>query len=131
MGGKNAQNEEVRYNLKDQHTLRMGAEFNLNANFSLRAGYNYSTAPFRKDAYKEMYNMPVTSTSTEYLNRFDREAVTIGAGYRGEIFYFDMAYVMQTQSADFYPFADPEYYNPAAKIEFTDHTVTATIGMKF
>ena len=131
LGGKNAQNEEVRYNLKDQHTLRMGAEFNLNANFSLRAGYNYSTAPFRKDAYKEMYNMPVTSTSTEYLNRFDREAVTIGAGYRGEIFYFDMAYVMQTQSADFYPFADPEYYNPAAKIEFTDHTVTATIGMKF
>ena len=109
----------------------MGAEFNLNANFSLRAGYNYSTAPFKNSAYKYMYNMPVTSTSTEYLNRFDREAVTIGAGYRGKIFYFDMAYVLQTQSADFYPFADPEHYNPATKVEFTDHTVTATIGMKF
>ena len=80
---------------------------------------------------KEMYNMPVTSTSTEYLNKFDREAVTLGAGYRGKVFYFDMAYVLQTQEADFYPFADPEYYNPPAEVVFTDHTVIATFGMKF
>lgn len=131
LGGKNAQNEEIKYNLKEQHTVRLGAEFNLNKNFSLRAGYNYSTAPFRKDAYKSMYNMPVTSTSTEYINRFDREAVSLGAGYRGKMFYFDMAYVLQTQEADFYPFADPEYYNPAAEVEFTDHTITATLGIKF
>ena len=75
--------------------------------------------------------MPVTSTSTEYINRFDREAVSLGAGYRGKMFYFDMAYVLQTQEADFYPFADPEYYNSAAEVEFTDHTITATLGIKF
>lgn len=131
LGGKDAQNEEIKCNLKEQHTVRLGAEFNLNSNISLRAGYNYSTAPFRKSAYKYMYNMPVTSTSTEYLNRYDREAVTLGAGYRGKIFYFDMAYVLQTQDADFYPFADPEWYNPAAKVEFTNHTITATLGMRF
>lgn len=130
-GGHDAQNEEIKYNLKEQHTVRLGAEFNIDSNFSLRAGYNFSTAPFRKDAYKEMYNMPVTSTSTEYLNKFDREAVTLGAGYRGKVFYFDMAYVLQTQEADFYPFADPEYYNSGAEVEFTNHTVTATLGMKF
>ena len=128
LDNNNPQNEEIECNLKGQHTVRIGAEFNLNSNVSLRAGYNYATAPFNKDAYKYMYNMPVTSTSTEYMNRFDREAVTLGAGYRGKMFYCDMAYVFQTQEADFYPFADPD---PAAEVKFANHTITATVGVKF
>ncbi len=130
-GSKYAQNEEIKYNLKEQHSLRVGAEFNLGGGISLRGGYCYSSAPFRSDAYKEMMNMPVTATSTDYNNRFSKEAVTFGAGYRGKVFYFDMAYVYDTQEADFYPYYDREYVNPAAKMEYSNHTLTATLGIKF
>ena len=47
------------------------------------------------------------------------------------IFYFDMAYVYDTQEADFYPYYDREYVNPAAKMEYSNHTLTATLGIKF
>lgn len=130
-GSRNAQNEEIKYNLKEQHSLRVGAEFNLGGGISLRGGYSYSSAPFRTSAYKEMLNMPVTATSTDYNNRYSKEAVTIGGGYRGEVFYFDMAYVFDTQESDFYPYYDKEIINPAARMEYSNHTLTATVGLKF
>ena len=130
-GSKGAQNEEIKYNLAKQHSVRVGAEFNLGGGVSLRGGYCYSTAPFKADAYKEMMNMPVTLTSTDYNNRFDKESVTVGAGYRSKMFYFDIAYVFDTQKADFYTYYDREYINPAAKMEYSNHTLTATLGIKF
>ncbi len=130
-GDKHAQNEEIECNMKGQHILRAGVEVNLGSGLALRGGYNYSTAPFRKNAYKEMLNMPVTSASTEYNNRYSKEAVTIGGGYKGKTFYFDVAYVYDTQEADFYPYFDPYKVNPAAEMEYSNHTITATFGMRF
>lgn len=126
-----AQNEEIACNLKEQHTVRVGVEYNVDNNFSLRAGYNYASAPFRKGAYKEMLNMPVSSTSTEYTNLFDKHTITFGTGFRGKYFYFDLAYVFQTRNADFYPYFDPEVPNPAAKVNYDNHSVMATMGFKF
>jgi hypothetical protein len=124
-------NEEISCNMDRQHTVRAGAEFNLGGGFSLRGGYSYSTAPMKRSGFKEMMNMPVTSTSTEFENRYDKETVTAGIGYRGKMLYFDMAYVLQTQKSDFYPYCDVEEFNPAATVDYTTHALTATFGMRF
>lgn len=124
-------NEEISCNMDRQHTVRAGAEFNLGGGFSLRGGYSYSTAPMKRSGFKEMMNMPVTSTSTEFENRYDKETVTAGLGYRGKMLYFDMAYVLQTQKSDFYPYCDVEEFNPAATVDYTTHALTATFGMRF
>ena len=42
-----------------------------------------------------------------------------------------MAYVFETQNSDFYTYYDREYINPAAKMEYSTHTLTATLGVKF
>ena len=131
LGSAKGQNEEIACNLKEQHTVRIGAEVNLGDGITLRGGYLYSTSPFKTDAYKEMLNMQVTETATDYNNRYSKEAVTLGGGYRGKTFYFDMAYVFDTQESDFYPYFDPQEPNPAAKMEYSNHTVTATLGMRF
>lgn len=131
IGSRNNLNEEIECNMDEQHTVRVGAECNLGSGFSLRGGYVYSSAPMKTTAFKEMMNMPVTSTSTEFENRYDKEMVTLGLGYRGKIWYFDMAYALQIQKSDFYPYCDPDVMNPAAKVDYTDHSVTATLGMKF
>ena len=87
-----AQNEEISYNLKSQHTMRFGAEVSL-GKFAFRAGYNYISSPFRADAFKFMDNAAVTDTSTEFINRFDKNIATCGIGYAGEMLYFDVAYM--------------------------------------
>lgn len=124
------QNNEIERNLEAQHTFRIGAEYNL-GNYFIRTGYNYQTAPFKEEAYKNIADASVTDTSTEYMNKFEKNVVTLGAGYRYKGFYFDVAYMLQTQKADFYPFYDEDYINPAAEVKNTDHSVIATIGMRF
>lgn len=125
-----AQNEEISYNMKAQHTARIGAELNVDG-FAVRLGYNYITAPFASDAYKELANASVIETSTDYMNRFDKNIVTAGLGFRGEHFYFDLAYMMEQQESEFYPFYDYDYPNPGALVSKIDHSVVATLGVRF
>lgn len=125
-----AQNEEIKCNMRAQHIARVGAELNVKS-FALRAGYNYITSPFKSDAYKELMNASVVETSTEYMNRFAKDIITCGLGYRGEAYYFDLAYMLERQKGEFYPFYDMEYPNPGALVKMTNHTVTATLGVRF
>ena len=115
--------------MKGVHTLRVGAEMLLNKNLSMRFGYNYITAPFEKDAAKFMLsNM---DTNTEYLNRFDTQNITIGAGFRSGLFYVDAAYLLSMQKADFVPYYDAEIVNPAAAVTDTKHKFMLSLGMRF
>ena len=125
-----AQNEEISYNLKAQHTIRLGAELSL-GKFALRAGYNYITSPFYKDAYKCIDNATIVDTSTEYMNRFGKNVFTFGGGYAGKYLYFDIAYMCQKQNSDFYPFYDMDYINPAATVSTVKQSIMAGIGIRF
>ena len=124
-----AQNEEIQYNLKAQHTVRVGAEINADG-FAVRAGYNYITAPFATDAYKYIYNSSVADTSTEYMNRFGKNVVTAGFGWRDEILYFDLAYKLELQKMEFYPFYDMDVVNPGATVNYMNHSIIATLGIR-
>lgn len=136
-----AQNEEVSYNLKAQHTVRLGAEFSLNklmkgAGFdkvssSVRVGYNFISSPFKNDAYKCMDNAVLVDTSTEFMNKYSKNVFTAGFGVVVKSFYFDLAYMYQTQKSDFYPFYDMDFVNPAAKVKTTEHTIMAGVGIRF
>lgn len=136
-----AQNEEVSYNLKAQHTVRLGAEFSLNklmkgAGFdkvssSVRVGYNFISSPFKNDAYKCMDNAVLVDTSTEFMNKYSKNVYTAGLGMVVKSFYFDLAYMYQTQKSDFYPFYDMDFVNPAAKVKTTGHTIMAGVGIRF
>ena len=125
-----AQNEEINYNMQSQHIARIGAELNVDG-FAVRLGYNYISAPFKTDAYKDLMNASVVETSTEYMNRYEKDVLTCGLGYHGEIFYFDMAYKLEMQKADFYPYYDAEVPNPGAQVNLFNHTALATVGMRF
>ena len=127
-----AQNEEISYNLKSQHTVRFGAELSL-GKFAFRAGYNYISSPFRANAFKFMDNAAITDTSTEFINRFDKNIVTCGIGYAGKLMYFDVAYMSQIQSADFSAYYDIDLMCPApvAKVKNVSHSIVAGIGFRF
>lgn len=124
-----AQNEEFECNMKGQHTVRVGAEINADG-FAVRAGYNYITAPFANDAFKYMYNASATETSTDYMNRFGKNIVTVGLGWRDTLFYLDFAYKLELQKAEFYPFYDFDCPNPGASVNSINHSVVATVGVR-
>ncbi len=125
-----AQNEEISYNLKAQHKVRIGAEVPLKK-FALRAGYNYISSPFTADAYKCMSNATVVDTSTEYMNKYSKNVFTFGLGYTSKLLYIDFAYMCQKQKSDFYPFYDEDYVNPSAAVSTTSHSIVAAVGIRF
>lgn len=123
------QNEEIAYNLKKQHTVRLGAEYLL-GKYAFRAGYNYISSPFNTDAYKCIDNTTISETSTEYMNKYSKNVVTLGAGYTNKFCYFDVAYMYQTQKADFYPYDDGNMI-PVTTVTTAGHSMMASIGFCF
>ncbi|WP_294476064.1 OmpP1/FadL family transporter [uncultured Bacteroides sp.] len=128
---------QIKTGLKGVHTLRVGAEFKLAPEFSFRLGYNYVTAAMYDDTFKRIA-MNSISTSTEFSNLKATNNYTVGLGYKGSVFYADLAYQLHTYKEDFYPF-----YNEvgaqfetivvpnATKVTNTRSQVLLTLGMRF
>lgn len=119
---------EAKNFLKGVHTARIGIEAKLVPSFSVRAGYNFSSASIDKAAYK---NIPVTSTrtDTEFENPGSINNFTLGMGYRGRLFYADLAYQYSMHKSDFYPFNLVEL--PATKVDNNRQQVVMTLGVRF
>lgn len=129
--------------MKGVSTIRLGAEYKVIPQFALRAGYNYSTAIFNGDAYKDL---PIHSiqTDTDFANTKALSNYTLGIGYRGSMFYADLAYKFSSYKEDFYPFVEMERVMEdgieyralgslpnVTKVKNTRSQVLLTLGIRF
>ena len=118
--------------LKGVSTIRLGAEYKVIPQFALRAGYNYQSSIFKDDAFK---NLPLNSiqTDTDFVNSESLSNYTLGIGYRGSMFYADLAYKYTTYDAKFYPFDtfDGNSLVQATKVTNTRSQVLLTLGIRF
>lgn len=120
-------------------TFRVGAEVRLAPGLYGRVGYNYVSAPFKKDAYlNTMTNSDAYhySMNTDYVNLGDINRVTAGLGYKGKHFYGDVAYQYQKQTGEVTPFRATDLNTGAPltasrNVDFKRHNVMLTLGCKF
>lgn len=133
--------ENTKEALNGVHTLKIGAEYKVTPQFALRAGYNFVSAMYNKDGYRDgALNSPGTyySSTTDYTNWKATDRVTLGAGYSFGSFGVDVAYQFTTQKGEFYPFmsyyGDTEADNCvgyAVDVKNNRHQVVATLSYKF
>lgn len=128
------ENNEVDLCLKAVNTLRLGAEFKPTDSFSIRAGYNYSSAAYKDDAIKALpYNS--INTDTDFTNHKSMNTFTVGVGYRASSFYADVAYKYNMYKSDFFPFyneIDNSIVTPqATKLDNSRSQVMLTLGVRF
>lgn len=119
--------------MKGVSTLRLGAEYKPIPAFSLRAGYNYSTAAYKENAIKALPSNSI-NTDTDFANSKSMNTFTLGIGYRFSSFYADLAYKFDTYKSDFYPFyndIDGPVTPPATEVTNTRSKVLLTLGMRF
>lgn len=137
------ENDWINEDLKGVHTVRVGAEVKLIPEFSLRAGYNYSSASFEESAYKWLYPN-TTRTDAEYENMLARSTFTVGMGFRTGQLYMDAAFQYVHQKSEFYPFDSQFSYEdamaaypsadgllPATKLDNERSQVLLTVGYRF
>ena len=143
-------NEAADKYLKSTHTVHVGMEAKLTPRFSFRAGYNYMTSPIKDNSVRYVPSLPtntadqiiyeVTRTDPEYHNLKARNTLTLGLGYRGNLFYCDVAYKYDFYKSDFYMFDDYRFsadgnsiveHNQPAKVNHDRHQLLFTLGVNF
>ena len=98
---------EINNYMNDTHTVRLGLEYLASRHVSFRVGYNYVSAPYKKEAYLNLFTDSPTyryAMNTDYINYGATQRFTLGVGVRGSNFYADAAYQYQTQGADVYAY---------------------------
>ena len=122
------QNQFIKDNLKAQHTFKVGLEVKPTSAFSIRAGYNYISAPMKKDAFRIIaYNSPFTET--DFTNWQATNRFTFGMGYRYKGGYIDLAYQYSAQKGDFYAFDEVDL--KPTEIENNRSQLLCTFGFRF
>lgn len=121
-------NDHTRDNLMGQHTFRVGLEKMFLGNVYARLGYNYATGGYKSDAWK-MIPINSVQTNTDYKNILNTSAFSGGLGFRGDVFYADLAVVYSSCKADFYPFENTNL--KASPLTRNTLKGLATLGFRF
>ena len=137
-----AMKQNIKNSLKGVHTVKLGMEFKPEKSFAVRLGYNYQSAMYNKNGFKdgslESYGTYYAST-TDYTNWKDTHRFTAGVGYNYGKFSFDLAYQYSQTNGDFYPFmsyvdnSEPKFDNvcDAVKVSNKRNQLLFTVGYKF
>lgn len=128
---------DVKTYYKGTNILRVGAEYRVTPQFSLRAGYVYESSPVKQEVADDQVVVWTAGTVPYYnLDRTTRY-ITAGLGYRFGAFYADLAYVNKHRESTYHAFS-PIIENgavlqgsPSASIVSNDNHVVLTLGYRF
>jgi len=128
--------DHVKTYFKPSHIIRVGGEYRLNPNWSLRAGYSYKTTQVEDGVDKYEYNIATVGTNPTYQYDNTVQHITCGLGYHHKSFYADMAYVHQIRNSvynAFSPYEDELGYVPnvSADVKDNNNRLSLTLGMRF
>jgi long-subunit fatty acid transport protein len=129
--------DRVKEYFKPSHIIRLGAEYRVSPNWSLRAGYSYKTSQVKKDV--DDYNLNIVTVGTNPAYQYDNtvQNITCGVGYRHKAFYADMAYVHKIRNSVYNAFSPVViddrhgFDNVSADVKDNNDRISLTLGMRF
>lgn len=120
------------------HIIRLGAEYRVSKQFSVRAGFAYESTPTSatvREGRDMVYTSNPDDTGTNPAYTLDNQAVyyTAGLGWHHNGFYADAAYVHKYRSSTYHPFTPNTYTaDPASsKVEMSSNNIVISVGYKF
>ena len=128
--------DNVKAYFKPSHIVRLGAEYRVTPNWSLRAGYSIKTSQVEKGVDKYDYNISTVGTNPAYQYDNTVHHITGGVGYRYKSFYTDLAYVHKIRNSvynAFSPINDQYGYEPnvSADVKDNNNRISLTLGVRF
>ena len=124
--------EDIDNYYEDSHILRVGGEYRVTPQFSLRAGYSYQSSPADDDAISNKEYIYTSGTNLAYIFDKSTQYMTAGLGYRFKAFYVDLAYVHKMRESIYRPFTSFEgNQSPSALITDHNNQVIMSLGVKF
>ena len=116
-------------------TLRIGAEYRVTPQFSVRAGYSYVSSPVKNEVADNQETIYTVGTRPQYSVDRSTQYITCGLGYKYQKFYIDAAYVYKHRTSDFHAFtpdpSTPSIPSPEARISDNNSQIVLSMGFKF
>ncbi len=114
------------------NVIRIGGEYRITPQFSVRAGYSYKSSPAKSEAVDNEEYIYTVGTNPAYIFDDTTQYVTAGLGYRYKGFYVDMAYVYKNRESTWYAFTKfDNHETPKAKISDKNNSLVFSLGYKF
>ncbi len=120
-------NKDIETYYQSTHAIRIGAEFRVTPQFSVRAGYSFVSSPVRSKAKNGGVDIYTAGTNPSYTFDNTTNYVTCGLGYRIKKFYADIAYVYKHLSSDYHAFSG----GPKAKLTHDNNQIVLSAGFRF
>ena len=139
-------NSHAKRTLNGVATVKLGMEYKLLPQVAVRAGYNYVSPAYKKDAFKDgTLNSEGSyySSAADYTNWKATNRITLGVGFIGKQWSADLAYQYSATNGEFYPFTnglttvDPATKKPvtneasAVSVSNKRHQMLFTVGYRF
>lgn len=125
-------NDDIKNYYKATNILRAGIEYRVTRNFSLRAGYSYTSTNVKDEAANGNIEVFTSGTNPAYVFDKDANAVSLGLGYRYQAFYIDAAYVYRKQTSTYHAYTDyADVMAPTARLTRTTNDIVLSLGFKF
>lgn len=129
-------NQNVKEYFQNTNTLRLGAEFRITPQLSVRAGYSYVSSPVKEKMNHEM--VATAGTIPNYRLDNTTNYATVGLGYKIQKFYVDLAYVYKHMNSEYHAFS-PWYddytseYIPTqtSSLSLNNSQIVLSAGFKF
>ncbi len=130
----NYENEDINGMLQNARTIKIGGEYRLTENFSLRAGFA-NTSGITNSNVAKILDVKTVRTDPEYFAHNSTNYATFGFGYRESNWYFDFAYMNKTIDEDYFAYNSngliDKYKITPANVKTSNNNVVATFGIKF
>lgn len=120
-------------------TVRIGAEYRIIPQLSVRAGYAFTSSPVKESAKNG--ELPIYTADPNPSYEFDNSTnyISCGLGYRYQSFYADLAYVYRNRKSEWHAFSPSigDSYSgslsggPVAKVSSTDNQLVLSLGFRF
>lgn len=127
----NDENDRIGANLNNVRTIKIGGEYRLTENFSLRAGFANMSSATGLEVTKTLNNERYRSyrADNELLRHNRTDYFSLGLGYREANWYIDFAYFNKKIDETFVAFND---ISPkTASLITNNNNIVVTLGVRF
>lgn len=127
-----ALNSDIKSYFQGTSTVRLGVEYRITPQLSVRAGYNMQTSNVKNEAKSGAIEVLTSGTDPSYSFDKNISSITCGLGYKYKQWYIDAAYVYRSRESTYHAYTDFNgYVAPQSKL--TDHNSQLVIstGFKF
>ncbi len=128
-------NNDIRRYYRSTNTLRLGAEFRVTPQFSVRAGYSFVSSPVKPETGSGREIIYTSGTTPNYVLDNTTNYFSAGLGYRYKKFYVDLAYVYKHLSTEYHAYtpdpSNPEIPSPKAHVELNNSQIVLSAGFRF